>query len=701
MFDKNFVKLFPFVKLAFLAVFLLGVSDTLFAQKVRLRSNINPHCTRPNGSITDSKFADVYADGNIAVQGTFSCRGVFIYDISDPDNPTVASRYNPGNNIQFLEAIVVGNRGYFGSGNGGGVHIVDLTDPASPQLLGTVNPSNGNGFSSIHEMVIDGNLLYENFNGFSNKLIKVINIADPANPVFVRDINPTEVQWVHAMHIRGNRMFTSGWGNSSNRGRTEIYDISNIATQAPSLLGFVEDQTGVTAGNRMHSSWSSEDGNFLYSCRETNNGDGDVRVYDITNPAVPLLVNSLTMPDLSLNAVTPHNPVVMGNYLYVAWYQAGIQVFDITTPGEPKRVGQFDTYPQVFAQTEEEKNLLNDSFDSICGNESLQNLLPNSFDGAWAVFPFLGQDKVLAGDLEFGLFVLDASQIAAPLKNRVSDFDGDGKTDLSSYTPSNGNWAVENSTGGNLINYQFGLVGDQIVSGDYDGDGKSDFAVWRPSTGVWYVANSSNGTFGITQFGLDGDIPVSADYDADGRADIAVYRPSSNIWYILQSTLGIKIVRWGAAGDIPLTGDFEGDGKADIAIWRPFETVDGNDIDGAWYILQSSSGLLLARPFGLRTDKPISADFDGDGVNDFAVYRPSEGNWYILDEQTNSLIVYRFGLADDFPIPSDFDGDGKADISVFRPSDNNWYRLNSSDGSFSVRTFGQSGDIPSPSSIQP
>ncbi|MCV4754023.1 selenium-binding family protein, partial [Escherichia coli] len=76
----------------------------------------------------------------------------------------------------------------------------------------------------------------------------------------------------------------------------------------------------------MHSSWTSEDGRYLYSAREVTNSNGpspgDVRVYDISNPATPLLVNRMSMSDLSLNAVTPHNPVVMGNKLYISWYQA-------------------------------------------------------------------------------------------------------------------------------------------------------------------------------------------------------------------------------------------------------------------------------------------------------------------------------------------------------------------------------------------
>ena len=42
----------------------------------------------------------------------------------------------------------------------------------------------------------------------------------------------------------------------------------------------------------------------------------------------------------------------------------------------------------------------------ICGGGNLQNALPTNYDGNWAVFPFLGEDKVLAGDLTDGLLFL-------------------------------------------------------------------------------------------------------------------------------------------------------------------------------------------------------------------------------------------------------------------------------------------------------
>ncbi len=664
-----------------------AANSEVSAQRVRLRSKITPPCT-PVAGAGRANFADLYADGNLAVLGTYFCRGAFIFDVSNPDAPVLKAHYNPNGDQQFLEAIVVGTRGYFGSGNNGGVHIVDLSDPANPRLLGIVNSTKGNGFNSIHEMVVHGNFLIENFNGFSNKIIKVINISDPANPVFVRDIVPTETLWVHGMHVRGNRMFTSGWGNTSVPGRTEIYDITNLATQAPTLLGFIEDRTTTTNGNNMHSSWSSEDGKYLYSCRETADGKGDVRTYDISNPAQPVLVDRITMTDLGLNAVTPHNPVVKGNRLYVSWYQAGVQIFDLTNPAKPKRIGQYDTYQDAFAPEETPKSLALEPWDLVCGAKNLQNALPTSYDGNWSVFPFLGEDKVLASDLVLGLYVLDTTSINKP-KNQISDFDGDGKTDFSLFTPQTGVWRVENSANNLTENAQFGQSEDKIIAGDYDGDGKSDYAVFRPSNGYWFISGSATG-FRAVQFGFGTDVPVPADYDADGKTDIAVWRPSNGYWYVMQSSLGFRSAQWGMAGDKVFGGDYDADGKADFAVYR----------GGYWYVLQSSSSQILSIQFGATTDKPLSGDFDGDGKNDYAVYRPSEGNWYILRSANNQFSATQFGAPDDLPIPADYDGDGKTDISVFRPNNNTWYRLNSSSGAFAMKNFGQSGDKPSPVSAQ-
>jgi hypothetical protein len=660
--------------------------QTTDAQKIRLRGKVTPNC----GSTSLLKFADIYADGNIAVMGSYNCRGVFIFDVSNPDNPVQVGWYNPGGNIQFLEAIVIGNRGYFGAGGSAGVHIVDLTNPASPTLLGTVNSTNGGGYNQIHEMMVFDQgakrYLLENSNFTTDRQLRIIDVTNPAAPVFKYGFNSTENSWVHAMHIRGNRMFLSGFTSAT---RVDIYNIANLETTAPALLGSVA--VGIGAN---HSAWTDETGNYLYSARETSNGD--LRVYNVTNPASPLLVRTFRANDLALNAITPHNPVVMGNKLYVAWYQAGTQVFDISDPTNPIRVGQYDTYQAEFAPSAEEQQILDtaDPWDIMCGKSaSLNQALPSSYGGNWAVYPFLGEDRVLLGDLATGLYVVDASHATETTKNIVSDFDGDGRTDYSQFRQSNGDWLIERSSDGAPADVNWGLAGDIITAGDYDGDGKTDQAIFRPDTGFWWFIMSSNGSRPAVKWGMSGDVPVPADYDADGKTDLAVWRPSNGAWYILQSTLGIRIQGWGLNGDKVFAADYEGDGKADLVVWRPS--------NGVWYILPSSSSIPIYYAFGTNGDKPLFADYDGDSRADFSVYRPSTGVWYSLNSSNGAFGAYQFGIAEDMPVPADYDGDGKTDIAVFRPSSNVWYRLNSSNGAFQIRAYGSAGDRPSPSSVNP
>lgn len=271
------------------------------------------------------------------------------------------------------------------------------------------------------------------------------------------------------------------------------------------------------------------------------------------------------------------------------------------------------------------------------------------------------------------------------------DFDGDGRSDISVFRPSNGVWYL-NRSGSGFTAFQFGLNGDKTATADYDGDGRADAAIYRG--GLWYRFKSATNSTDVVAFGLDGDVPSPADFDGDGKADVAVFRPSTGIWYWLASgTGGFSAVRFGTAGDVPLPADYDGDGKADINLFRPST--------GTWYRSNSSNGAFVAFNFGLDGDKPVTGDFDGDSKTDVAVWRPSNGVWYVIRSTTGAFSANGFGLGGDVPTPADFDGDGKTDISVFRPSNGVWYRMNSGNGSFAAAAFGVSGDAPVPAFYVP
>lgn len=311
-------------------------------------------------------------------------------------------------------------------------------------------------------------------------------------------------------------------------------------------------------------------------------------------------------------------------------------------------------------------------------------LVGQTFFGRWYV-----QDAGATGGVavsqafRFTVF----GEATAPSNAKFADFDGDGKTDVSVFRPSEGNWYIFNSSTNSATSMHFGLDGDRVVPADYDGDNKADIAVYR--TGTWYLQRSRDG-FTAFQFGLAGDIPQAGDYDGDGKDDMAVFRPSDGNWYVQQSTAGFLAFHFGLSADRPVANDYDADGKTDIAVYR----------DGTWYVQRSRDGF-MAFQFGIAEDKPVLGDYDADGKSDFAVFRPSTGVWYQMLSASNSASSVQFGIAADVPSPGDYDGDGKFDPSVFRSSSGTWYALQSTNSSTRIQSFGLSTDISVPSSIVP
>ncbi|MBC7911995.1 MAG: VCBS repeat-containing protein [Pyrinomonadaceae bacterium] len=286
------------------------------------------------------------------------------------------------------------------------------------------------------------------------------------------------------------------------------------------------------------------------------------------------------------------------------------------------------------------------------------------------------------------------TQASITTRRAPFDFDGDGKTDIVVFRPNSEIWYLQLSCTNTVAEGVWGWREDKLVPADYDGDGITDFAIWRPSEGNWYLYQSRDG-IKVTPLGQNGDIPVPADYDGDGKADLAVYRDgaTSNAfsYFHFRPVSGLPgtetIVHWGLGGDRPVPADYDGDGKADLTVFRPS--------DRTWY-RKISESQIFARQYGNATDKLVPGDYDGDGKADIAVYHPEDFTWYILQSRDGEALKVR-GEQNVIPVPGDYDGDGKWDVAVWRLADGWWSITYSTNGMEVWRQWGWNGDIPIPS----
>jgi hypothetical protein len=270
------------------------------------------------------------------------------------------------------------------------------------------------------------------------------------------------------------------------------------------------------------------------------------------------------------------------------------------------------------------------------------------------------------------IFDIGWGQSATDLVPAPGDYTGNGVTDLNLYRNNNGSPAntyqilpinPDNQPPGGPIWRQWGssLTDDIGAEGDYDGDGIQDPTAVRSNAGAhqWWVLNSSTSTVSVFQYGVVAtDIPLpGADYDGDGTDDPAIARIGGNgaITFHIGTTSAQQIsqVTWGNFDTdfIVPGGDYDGDNRADFMIWRAF----GAGTDGIWY-LRTSSGNISYTRFGIpgasatRDTALRGADYDGDGITDIAVYRPSTRTFWV-NRSSGGVQTQEWGVAGNTNLP--------------------------------------------------
>ena len=308
--------------------------------------------------------------------------GVSIVNLADPANPT-EQHFIAGPEAFWRDIKVWEDFAYVSmDGNGNGITVIDLSGlpheinsstwtPSLPELGGTLQ--------TVHNIWIDEyGFLYMSGTNLNGGGVIFADLSDPANPSFAGS-GPNIVS--HDVFVRNNIMYSSDIG----AGYLSITDVTNKAS--PVLLS-----TQHTPDFFTHNAWLSDDGNYVFTTDEVDNGS--VAAYDVSDP-FNIKALDLYRPYATLGSgVIPHNVLVWQNWLVISYYTDGVIIVDATRPENLVEVGNFDTF--------------------VGGG--------GTFNGVWGVYPFLPSGLVLASDMSGQFFVFEPNYVrACYLEGTVTD----------------------------------------------------------------------------------------------------------------------------------------------------------------------------------------------------------------------------------------------------------------------------------------
>lgn len=382
----------------------------------------------PFGFDGTETYTQLWATEDYAFLGSLSS-GVAIIDIRDPAALTTISVFGAELDSSFHEVQVAGTTGYFSTSDAG-TFIVDLSIPGDPRTIANVSSDLG-GFNSVTNTFVYRDHLYQV--SATSAEIAVIDVSFPLTPNYVTRLATGDVTGIYDLSVVDDHLYAAGLGGSAGEGAVYIYDIGNVYSEGGKLVAQIQ------TGENTASAWPSADrSKLLVSHRKAG---GSLTAWDITDPTLPTMIESVDASDFAINAYSAGEIVVLGQLAYVAWYQAGLQVMDLnllTLTDVIYRVGAFGTSQAS-------------PLDGLVGNQS--------------VFP-VNHDKVFLADSKWGLFLVDATNVL-PQPDIPGDFNGDRQVDAGDYTV----W--RDSLGQTVLSY---------TGADADGDGEiggQDFLVWK------------------------------------------------------------------------------------------------------------------------------------------------------------------------------------------------------------------------------
>ena len=305
-------------------------------------------------------------------QGGGQPAGTSIIDITDIGNVHQVA-FIPGPASEWREMKTYRQYAYVVSEAGGGTQIIDLSGlPDSARLVRSFNfTGSGGNTSRSHTITISDGFMYLNGCGaWSPGGIVIFDLrADPTNPVFAGTYEPEYIHDCYVLRdtIYGSAVYAGGGLHIANaRNKASIQEIGKITYP----------------GSGTHNAWVTKDRRYVITTDEIGSTPKTLKFWDISSlPSIPPIA---TTTFTASPADIEHNVTIRGDYAYVAWYTLGAVVVNVSDPAHPAYAGGFDT----------------------------SNQPPGTYNGVWGIYPYFPSGRIIAGDMQNGLWVFRFSDLA-------------------------------------------------------------------------------------------------------------------------------------------------------------------------------------------------------------------------------------------------------------------------------------------------
>jgi choice-of-anchor B domain-containing protein len=258
--------------------------------------------------------------------------------------------------------------------------IFDISNPAAPVKVSNVpNVPGSDGTNGSHNNMVDGRYLYIVGN-HQGGFLEIFDIINPAVPVKLSEFGSF---YYHDIDIVNDTLIGFGiYGEGM-----DLVDIGN-KTSPDSIAHFNY------AGSGAHNGEFLQGTSFIAIGDEIGSTGNHTRMFDLRDmDNIDYIFDIIVDP----NAVA-HNCYARNDTLFIAHYSEGVRMWDVSDPFNPVELGYYDTYlPQQYG-----------------------------YVGVWNVFPYFASGKIIASDMQSGLFVLQPQAPPSCCVGIRGDLNNDG-----------------------------------------------------------------------------------------------------------------------------------------------------------------------------------------------------------------------------------------------------------------------------------